>query len=167
MDSTNNRLMAKNCIVGIFDSDPNVQILNSGIMYKLQILKSVCMINEKDKVVWEKKFKNKMLLFWIFMMLIFNYIPCKSFFCDLDSQCNIKIKICPPGKTILHILDGKSKIGAIVLSNLCYLMWWRHLIRSRAVTNIIFLLQKRHILLYTGELCFELPYHVSTMEKHV
>ena len=72
--------MAKNCIVGIFDSDPNVQILNSGIMYKLQILKFACMIKEKDKVVWEKKFKNKMLLFWIFMMLIFNYIPCKGFF---------------------------------------------------------------------------------------
>ena len=36
------------------------------------------------------------------------------------------------------ILDGKSEIVAHVRSNLCYLICFGHLIRSRACTNRIF-----------------------------
>ena len=42
----------------------------------------------------------------------------------------------------IHILDGNSEIGAHVRSNLCYLICLRRLIRSRAVTNRLFLLRK-------------------------
>ena len=33
-------------------------------------------------------------------------------------------------------LDGNSEIGAHVRSNVCYLICLRHVIRSKAVTNV-------------------------------
>ena len=39
---------------------------------------------------------------------------------------------------LLLILDGNSEIGAHVRSNLDYLIFLKHLFRSRAVTNLIF-----------------------------
>ena len=43
------------------------------------------------------------------------------------------------GGHIELILDGNSEIGAHVRSILCYLIYLRHLIRSRKVTHRIFL----------------------------
>ena len=40
------------------------------------------------------------------------------------------------------ILDGNVEIGALVSSNLCYLICLRNLIRSRAVTNQFVFLRK-------------------------
>ena len=40
------------------------------------------------------------------------------------------------------ILDGNVEIGALVSSNLCYLIWVRNLIRSRGVTNQFVFLRK-------------------------
>ena len=45
-------------------------------------------------------------------------------------------------KVMVLILDGNSEIGAHVGWNICYLIWLRHLIRSRAVRNRIFFLKK-------------------------
>ena len=39
---------------------------------------------------------------------------------------------------IVLILYGNSEIGAHVRNNLCYLIRLRHLIRSRAVTHLVF-----------------------------
>ena len=50
--------------------------------------------------------------------------------------------------TMMLVLDGNKEIGAHVRSNLCYL------IRSRAVTNLIFLF-KRPIFLHACATCFE------------
>ena len=49
---------------------------------------------------------------------------------------------------MVSILDGNSRIGAHVRSNLCYLICLRYLIRSRAVTNRIFFSPKRSIFLH-------------------
>ena len=46
-----------------------------------------------------------------------------------------------------YIIDGNKEIGMNIRSNLCYLICLRHLIRSRAVTNRIFFLQKALTLL--------------------
>ena len=54
------------------------------------------------------------------------------------------------GNLMVLILYGNSGIGAHVWSNLC----WRHLIRTRAVTNTFFC---------TCATCFELPTNISNM----
>ena len=40
--------------------------------------------------------------------------------------------------SLVLILDGSSEIGTHVISDLCYLICLWHLIRSRAVTKIMF-----------------------------
>ena len=41
-------------------------------------------------------------------------------------------------------LYGNSEIGAHIMSNLCYLTWLSHLIRSRAVTYLLFFPEKTY-----------------------
>ena len=41
-------------------------------------------------------------------------------------------------RIMVLILDGNSKIGAHIRNTICYLICCRHLIRSRAITNLIF-----------------------------
>ena len=53
--------------------------------------------------------------------------------------------------------------GAHVRSNLSYLICFRHLIRSKAVTNMIFFSPKRPIFFHACATCFELPSHIRTM----
>ena len=57
------------------------------------------------------------------------------------------------------ILDGNSEIGAHVRSNLCYLIFLRHLLRSRTVTIV----SEKTTFLYAGATCFELPSNTRTM----
>ena len=61
------------------------------------------------------------------------------------------------------IIDGNSEIGAHARSNLCYLNCLRHLIRLRAIKNLIFFLQERPIFLDTCATCSELPSNISTI----
>ena len=56
--------------------------------------------------------------------------------------------------------------GGHVGSNLLYLIWARHLIRSRAVTNRIFFLQKIPSFLYACATCSVLPSKISTKIQH-
>ena len=63
-------------------------------------------------------------------------------------------------KNIVLILDGKSEIGPHVGSNLCYLICIRHLIRSKAVINLIFFFSKKAFL------HSKLPSNVSIMDKN-
>ena len=63
------------------------------------------------------------------------------------------------------ILDGKSEIGAHVRSNLYYLINFRHLSKSRAVTNRIISFYKNTAFLHAGAACSELPSNISTMGK--
>ena len=58
------------------------------------------------------------------------------------------------------ILDGNLETGAQIRSNVCYLICLRHLIRSRAVTNRVYLTPKEPIFL-----CSELPSDISTMTR--
>ena len=67
-----------------------------------------------------------------------------------------------PLLSMVLLLDGNSKIGAPVRSNLCYLICLRHLIRSVTVANLIVFLQIRHIFLHTCAACSELPCKAST-----
>ena len=60
------------------------------------------------------------------------------------------------------ILDGHSDIGARVRSNLCYLICLGHLVRSRAFTNLFFLLRKDIVFLHACAICSELPSNMST-----
>ena len=60
-----------------------------------------------------------------------------------------------------YIIDGKTKIGARVRSNLWFLISWRHLIRSRAVTNRIFSSCMRNMIWFTS--LYE--YHDSWIHK--
>ena len=62
-------------------------------------------------------------------------------------------------QTMVLILDGNSEIGAQVRSNLCYLIWLRHLIRSRAVKNRIFFIRK-YVFSCVHNM-FELPSNIS------
>ena len=59
------------------------------------------------------------------------------------------------------IADGNSEVGAH--ANLCYLICSRHLIRSRAVTNLIFLLLQKRPISFMREQCSELPSNTKTM----
>ena len=52
--------------------------------------------------------------------------------------CGQGLCICFLDSSMVFILDGNSELGANVLSNLRYLIYLRHFIRSRAVTNRIF-----------------------------
>ena len=63
------------------------------------------------------------------------------------------------------ILDGSSEIGAQMRSNLWYLNCWRHLIRSRIVTNQTQKTPKSPIFLHVCATCFEQPSYISTMGK--
>ena len=57
---------------------------------------------------------------------------------------------------IVLILDGNSEyIHALVRSNFCYLIFLRHFIRSKAVTN--------RILIHRRASCSELPSNASTL----
>ena len=60
------------------------------------------------------------------------------------------------------ILDGKLEIFAQVWSNLSNLICIGHLLRSRAVTNLIFF-RKLHILLFTCATCSKIPSDASTL----
>ena len=46
---------------------------------------------------------------------------------------------------MVFIYDGNSEIGAQVRSNLCYLIYLRHLMRSRGVTNRFFFSHKNFL----------------------
>ena len=59
------------------------------------------------------------------------------------------------------LLDGKSEIGAHVIENLCYLICLRILIRSRAVTNQNFYLEKKPIFLHAT--CSKLSSNIITV----
>ena len=67
--------------------------------------------------------------------------------------------------TTVVILDGYSEIGAHVCtvqcSDLGHLICLRHLIRSRAVTILIF--SAKTIFIHTCTTCFELPSYIRTM----
>ena len=68
------------------------------------------------------------------------------------------------------VLDGNSLIDAQVKRNLCYSTCLRHLISSRAVTNRIFLSEKKPILFNACATSYELPsninkYHVIQMTE--
>ena len=60
-------------------------------------------------------------------------------------------------------LDGNSEISAHVRSNLNYLIRYRQLIRSKAVTNRNFFCSEKTYFLYACETCSELPSNISTM----
>ena len=60
---------------------------------------------------------------------------------------------------MVRILNGNSDIGAHV----CYLICFRHLIWSRAVTNWIFFSLKRHILLHACATSSELLSYITSM----
>ena len=65
-------------------------------------------------------------------------------------------------RLMVCILDGISKLGAHVRSNLCHLTCIRLLISSRVSTNRVYLPEKT----YFHHLCAtfnELPSHISTM----
>ena len=62
-----------------------------------------------------------------------------------------------------HIWDGNSEISANLRSNLGYLICYRHLPRSRAVTNLIFFLQKRPVFLHMCATCFKLPSNMDNI----
>ena len=65
--------------------------------------------------------------------------------------------------TMVLKLDGKSEIGAHhVRSNLCYLICLRHLIRSRAVTDLFS--PKRSIFLHACATRSELPSNISSLK---
>ena len=61
-------------------------------------------------------------------------------------------------------LDGNSERGAHARSNLCHLIYSRHLIRSRAVTNRIFFNLKRPIFIHLCATSSD-RYHKSTMDQ--
>ena len=63
---------------------------------------------------------------------------------------------------MLLILDGNSDIGAHVRSNLCYMIFVRHFIRSRAIINAIFF-YLNHFFLHARAICSELPSDLRTM----
>ena len=64
---------------------------------------------------------------------------------------------------MVHILDGKSVVCAHGRSNLCYLISLRHSIRTKAVTNRIFLAPKKPIYHNACATCSALPCDISTM----
>ena len=68
-------------------------------------------------------------------------------------------------KTVVLILDGNSENGAHVRNNLCYLICLRYLIRSRAVTNLVF--PKRPIFLDACATFYESPSNLNTTIKTV
>ena len=59
---------------------------------------------------------------------------------------------------MVHILGGKSEIGAHVKSNLCYLVCLRHLNRLRAVTTRLFFSEKTYIFFMHAQ--YVLSYHI-------
>ena len=68
-------------------------------------------------------------------------------------------------ESMVLIVDGNSEIDAHVGSNLCYLICLRHSIRSKAVTNRIFLFEKTYF--HACAACIELPSNISTMVESV
>ena len=65
--------------------------------------------------------------------------------------------------TIDLILDGKSIMGSRAWSVLCYLICLRHMLRSKAVTNLRFFSYKRLIIIHACAKFPELPSGLSTM----
>ena len=66
--------------------------------------------------------------------------------------------------TMVLILDGSSETGAPLGSNLCYLIYSRHLIRARGVKNWFFS-PKIPIFLHAYAICSELPSYIITMRS--
>ena len=66
---------------------------------------------------------------------------------------------------VLIFIDGKSEIGVQLRRNICYLVSLRHLIRSRAVTNLILFSPLRPIFLHACATCSELPSDIGTMHQ--
>jgi len=64
------------------------------------------------------------------------------------------------------MLDGKSKIGAHVCSNIDYLIWLRYICLDPAITNMIFL-PERLIFLHSCATRSELPSNISTKTQNV
>ena len=62
----------------------------------------------------------------------------------------------------LYQMVTLTQLGSCIRSNLCYLICYGHLIRSRAVTNRISF-QKRPIFVHAFATCSELPSNQSTM----
>ena len=52
-------------------------------------------------------------------------------------QFRVRKSLLNRGKAMVLILDGNSEKSALVRSNLCYLIFSRHLIRSKAATTEI------------------------------
>ena len=69
--------------------------------------------------------------------------------------------------TMVIILDGNSEIGAHVRSNFCYLTPLRHLIRSIAVTNLIFffILKMTYLPIYVRDVSEEKKVNSFTTKK--
>ena len=59
------------------------------------------------------------------------------------------------------ILESNSDIGAHISSNLCYLIWLRHSIKSMAVTNRMCFSENAYF--HSSATCSELPSNISTM----
>ena len=52
------------------------------------------------------------------------------------------------GVCMVLLLGGKSEIGANVRSKFCYLIWLRHLIKTRAVTFFLLLILRIDLILF-------------------
>ena len=65
--------------------------------------------------------------------------------------------------SMLLVLDGYSEIGAHIGSNLCYLICSWLMIRSREVTNRIFVILKDGFSIHTCATYSELPYNIVTL----
>ena len=82
----------------------------------------------------------------------------KCVFCLMSVSLSILLGLVDPtGPLMVFILDGNSEIGAYGRSNLCYLTFQRHSIKSRAV---IFFYPKRPIFIHACATWSE--YHGST-----
>ena len=64
---------------------------------------------------------------------------------------------------MVFISDGNEELGLHARSNLCYLIFLRHSIRSRAGTNLIFFLSKKTYF----PTCVRAQHVLSTMDKEL
>ena len=65
--------------------------------------------------------------------------------------------------TYVLILDGNSEIGAHVRSNLCHLIWIRHLISSGVVLKGYFFYPKILFFFHAYATCYELPFYIGSV----
>ena len=87
----------------------------------------------------------------------FNWTFCVQRMMTLIKQCYQLIR---PGPWYLS--DGSSEIDAHIRSNLCYLIWLRHLMRSRAVTNRFFFSPRIPFFLQMCATCSKIPSTMNT-----